>query len=363
MSSCRWCGAGTVVVLDLGDQPAADHFPRPTDPLPDPVTPLAMVLCPSCGLAQLKDDATVPDEPRGVEPRALREQADDAVARVSGSGLLPAGARVREFGSPHGGSWERLLTDRGLRPVGGSADVVLDVFGLMHAADQRAALAERVAAVAPGGLLLVQFHSLAAIIIHGTWNALRHGHFAYYSVPSLVRMAADVGFGAVAVWEFDLYGGTVLLAFRAGAEQAAEVAEVADRELAAGVRDLDRAGTLQTVADKPAVRRFLFAESQAGRTVLGYGAASRTAAVLVRAGVGPDLLAGVADASTAKQGRTLPVTRVPVMSPDDLVRARPDRVLLFVADLLPEVRAALPEVEATGGAWVLLEPDLRVVAP
>ena len=45
------------VVLDLGDQPAADHFPLASDPGPDPRHPLAMWWCADCGLAQLRDDA------------------------------------------------------------------------------------------------------------------------------------------------------------------------------------------------------------------------------------------------------------------------------------------------------------------
>ena len=44
------------------------------------------------------------------------------------------------------------------------ADVILDCFGMMHAADQSAALAERAARLAPGGVLLLQYHSLDTII-------------------------------------------------------------------------------------------------------------------------------------------------------------------------------------------------------
>ena len=39
--------------------------------------------------------------------------------------------------------------------------MVLDCFGMMHAADQFAALGERMTRVAPGGVLLPQYHSLA----------------------------------------------------------------------------------------------------------------------------------------------------------------------------------------------------------
>src|SRR6266567_1822506 len=143
---CRACrGSAGYLVLDLGEQPASDYFPRCGDPGPDPVYPLQMWLCSSCGLAQLVADPTTPAEPKATEPEALRVQAADAVDRVAGAGLLPAGARVAEYGSPHGGSWSGLLARRGLVPApgGGPADVVLDCFGLMHSADQSAALAQR----------------------------------------------------------------------------------------------------------------------------------------------------------------------------------------------------------------------------
>ena len=43
--------------------------------------------------------------------------------------------------------------------------------------------------------------------------------------------------------------------------------------------------------------------------------------------------------------------------------ARPDRVLLFVPDLLPEVRRAMPEVEDNGGRWVVMDPMPREIEP
>src|SRR5262249_16608558 len=150
------------IVLDLGEQPACDYFPKYDQPGPDPVYPLQMWLCAGCGLAQLLTDPTVPEEPRGAEPAALVAQAEDAGGRVGTAGLLPAGARVAEYGSPHGGSWLGLLTAQGLTPVdAGQADVIVDCFGMMHAADQAAAIAERAARLAPGGTLLLQYHSLA----------------------------------------------------------------------------------------------------------------------------------------------------------------------------------------------------------
>ena len=191
--ACRACRRTSgQLVLDLGEQPACDYFPAADDPGPDPVYPLQMWLCSSCGLAQLVADPTVPEEPRGAEPAALVGQAADAVDRVAGGRPAAHGARVPEYGSPHGGSWLDLLAEPRPAPVpdGASADVILDCFGLMHAPDQAAALAERAARLAPGGVLLLQYHALDTIVRLGQWNALRHGHYAYYSATALAAMLA-----------------------------------------------------------------------------------------------------------------------------------------------------------------------------
>jgi C-methyltransferase C-terminal domain/Putative zinc binding domain len=359
---CRSCrGTRGEVVLDLGEQPAADHFPVVDEPGPDPTYPLQMWLCAGCGLAQLLVDPTVPEEPRGAEPVALVEQATDAVERVAAAGWLPADARAAEYGSPHGGSWASLLAGRGLVPVGNGeeADVVLDCFGLMHGADQAAALAERAARVTPGGVLLLQYHSLATIMRLGQWNSLRHGHYAYYSTPALTRMLDAVGFVPRQAWRFDLYGGTMLLAATRGDDGGPDpsVSDLLAEEMALGVEDPARVRALQdaAVSRADALHRWLVDQKAAGCSVFGYGAASRAVALLCRAGVNRSLLPGVADASPAKHGRRMPATDIPVIAPAALLAARPDAVAVFLPDLLPELRVGLPEVEAAGGRWVDVE--------
>jgi hypothetical protein len=361
---CRACGqsAGNLV-LDLGEQPACDYFPRFEDPGPDPLYPLQMWLCSSCGLAQLLADPSVPEEPKGTEPAALVAQAVDAVARVTEAGLLPERGVVAEYGSPHGGSWLEPLTNRGLAAArrGQRADVIIDCFGLMHAADQGGALAERAARIAPGGLLLLQYHSLGTILRRGQWNALRHGHYAYYSTAALTVMLAAVGMRPITAWSFELYGGTVLLAASRDADARAKPDAVVGSLLAgdahAGVRDPRAFSDLQhkVLTSARALHDWLLAERSAGSAVVGYGAASRAVALLREARVDRALLPAVVDASPAKQGLRMPGTDIPVVGPAHLAERRPDAVLVLVADLMAEVRRAFPEVEAAGGRWVAVD--------
>jgi C-methyltransferase C-terminal domain/Putative zinc binding domain/Methyltransferase domain len=357
---CRACReAAGHLVLDLGEQPACDYFPLADAPGPDPAYPLQMWLCSGCGLAQLLADPTVPEEPKGAEPAALVAQAADAVDQLGRAGLLPAQGTVAEYGSPHGGSWLGLLTRRKLALAGKQtpADVIVDCFGLMHAADQSAALAGRAARLAPGGVLLLQYHALSTIIRRGQWNALRHGHYAYYSTTALAAMLAAAGLSPRAAWRFELYGGTVLLSATRNGAPDETVRSLLDDDAVVGVRDPSVLRGLQRDAQVRAkrLRGWLTEQRTAGRTVLGYGAASRAVALLLAAELDRSLLPAVVDASPAKTGLRMPGTDIPVVSPAELAARAPDAVAVFVPDLMAEVRAAYPEVEAAGGRWVDVE--------
>jgi hypothetical protein len=354
MRGCRGCdNAYLHRVLDLGKVPAADYFPAAAEPVSaaESAHPLAMELCVACGLAQLADDDTVADEPRGVEPQALRDQAVDALRCVADAGWL-RGTTAREFGSPHGGTWLPLLSERGYSESE-HASLVLDCFGIMHEPDQRAAFKARAAATAQDGVLLLQFHSLTAILKQGQWNALRHGHFAYYSLTALTRLLRAAGMSVATAWEFDLYGGTVMVAAVHGqVAPDARVRELLRYEAQYGVTEPEVVARLQQATDNHAagLRDWLDTHARAGRRVYGYGAASRTVALLSIAEIDTRRLIAIADASPAKQGRRMPGTDVAIISPEQLIADQPDHVLLTLPDLYDEIRERYPQLD---GRWVI----------
>jgi C-methyltransferase-like protein/putative zinc binding protein len=357
MASCRWCGSEPgETVLDLGLQPACDDFLQLGDP-PAAVHPLRLWACDGCGLVQLPDRSPAPQEPRAVEPAALTAHARDSVAWALSQGLLVPGTSAREFGSPHGGSWAELLATAGLDvrddDGAGPVDVVIDVFGLMHEDDQREGLGRRVAGLAAGGLLALVFPPLETVVEQRQWNAVRHGHHAYPSTAVAARQLAELGLTVVASVLHPLYGGTRLLVARPGDAVPPDAAPVPLPD------DVPRAALTalaeSVAAGVAALRAHLQQAATEGRRVIGYGAASRAVPLLVAAGIGPELLPAVADASPAKQGRLIPGVGLPVVGPDELVAAHPDEVLLFLPDLMDEVRSALPEVERSGACWRSVE--------
>ncbi len=109
--------------------------------------------------------------------------------------------------------------------------------------------------------------------------------------------------------------------------------------------------------------RFLLDCKRLGKRVAGYGAAAKGNTLLNFAGVRPDLLPYVVDASPHKQGRFLPGSRIPVHAPQHLLQDRPDFVLILPWNLREEIAGQLEAVRGWAGRFVTAVPELRVAKP
>ena len=348
-----------MIVLDLGAQPSPRHWPLPTDPLPDPTHALAMRLCRGCGLAQLDADDTTEPEVPVPEPQAVVDQARQAVADLERLGHLAGRATVVEFGSPHGGSWLPLLD---LTPTDGPADLVVDSFGLMHERDLPAVLARHAEALAGDGLAVFLIQPLGDIVAQHTWTALRHGHHGYFTLTSLRTALGTVGLTPVSVLRYDLYGGVAVVLASRGGEPDAGLLAAYDDEARRGLSTPEGLACLADAvsASTNQLRSYLEGHRAAGTRLFAYGAASKAVAELAMMGEAAGAILAVGDASPAKQGRCMPGSRVPVISPAELITANPEEVLLLLPDLHDELLATHPQLT---GRITMLGTDVPQTSP
>ncbi len=96
-------------------------------------------------------------------------------------------------------------------------------------------------------------------------------------------------------------------------------------------------------------------------SVAGYGAAAKGNTLLNAAGVGDGDITVVADGSGEKQGRLLPGSRIPVVHPDALAGAGPDRVLILPWNIAPEVVPMLGRLTPDATPWRAM-PEMRNLA-
>ncbi|HEU4948721.1 MAG TPA: class I SAM-dependent methyltransferase [Kribbella sp.] len=353
---CRGCGSGDVVkVVDLGAQPCADYFPPVETTVEDPRWPLELWLCQTCTLAQLGPvEPQLPELPLAVESATSLAHAEASVKELLRDHPELTGATVHEFASHHGGSWLDHLRAVGCRTVADSerADLVVDVHGIAHEQAIGDTLRVRAERLAPGGLLVLEFHHLLPLFLGNQFDTIRHGHWSYLSLGAVSRLATIHGLVVVSVRRVDLFGGSLQVMLRhetAGIGADDSVREVLSEEAAARIDDAAQLATLHehAVRSAAALHDCLAEHKANGRTVLGYGAPSKAPVLLDLSGVGPDLLAFTVDAAPGKHGRRIPGAGVPIRPIADLRAARPDIVLVLTWDIVDEV---ISQLEA-GGGW------------
>lgn len=216
------------------------------------------------------------------------------------------------------------------------------------------------------GVFTCEFPHLYRLITERQFDTVYHEHFSYLSFMTTVEIFAKAGLRVFDVEEIGTHGGSLRVSScRADSTSHPtnpRVTALMERERAAGMFSRDFYHGLQSAAEKikDELLLFLVNSKTSGHRVLGYGAAAKGNTLLNFAGVKPDLLPSVADRSTFKQGRFLPGTRIPIVSPEDLVASGPTRVLVLAWNLRTEVAAELRALGLTNCELYTAIPQLEM---
>jgi len=178
---------------------------------------------------------------------------------------------------------------------------------LAHVPDINDFVAGIAAALAPDGVATLEFPHLLQLVAQRQFDTVYHEHFSYFSLHTVQRIFARHGLRIWDVEELPTHGGSLRLwACRDGARhgQNAAVAALLAREADAGMTAMDFYRGFQPLADaiKNDFLAFLLECKRNGKRVAAYGAAAKGNTLLNYAGVRPDLLPFVVDASPHKQG-------------------------------------------------------------
>jgi hypothetical protein len=114
-------------------------------------------------------------------------------------------------------------------------------------------------------------------------------------------------------------------------------------------------------AVRDSFRGFLAAEKTARRKLCAYGAAAKGNTFLNYCGTTTDDIVAVFDASPAKQGRFLPGSHLPILSPGSVREVRPDDLLILPWNLKDEIMGQMAFIRDWGGRFVTASPETQVV--
>jgi SAM-dependent methyltransferase len=253
-----------------------------------------------------------------------------------------------------------------LRNEGRTADLIVGNNVLAHVPDVHDFVEGLRMALAPGGVVTMEFPHLLRLIERREFDTIYHEHFSYYSLRVVERLFGEHGLRIHDVDELPTHGGSVRIHARhttEAAEQAPAVARVRSAEAAAGLDALDtytRFG--ESVREtKRALLEFLIRAKRDGASVVAYGAAAKGTTLLNYCGIGTDFVDYVVDRSPHKQGRLLPGTGLPIHPPERVAESRPDYLLLLAWNLRDEIMEQMASVKSFGCRFVVPVPEVEVI--
>ena len=404
---CRFCDTSLQdVFLDLGSAPPSNAFLRAKDlNAAESWFPLRLYTCAHCHLVQVdevqKHDALFSGDYVYFSSysRSWLAHAERYVARASERFGLGPGSLVMEIASNDGyllqyakargipcvgieptASTAAAARERGIETIKRffglpfaqefaasrrKADLVVANNVLAHVPDLNDFVAGLAAVLAAGGTVTIEFPHLLQLVAQHQFDTVYHEHFSYFSFHTVQRILTYHGLRVWDVEELATHGGSLRLwACHDGAahRETPAVAGLLAKEATAGMLDMDFYRGFQHVADtvKNDFLTFLLDCKRSGKQVVGYGAAAKGNTLLNYAGVRPDLLGYVVDASPHKQGRNLPGSRIPVVAENKLGETRPDFVVILPWNLREEISEQLDYIREWGGKFVTAVPNLVV---
>jgi SAM-dependent methyltransferase len=284
----------------------------------------------------------------GIEPTASTAAAAEEMG-------IPV---IREFFS------EQLA--RKIAADGNQADLVVGNNVFAHVPDINDFARGLKAVLKPEGTITLEFPHLMQLIKYAQFDTVYHEHFSYLSLYAVKHVFEMAGLRLQDVEVLFTHGGS-LRVYACHAEDERSTSQIVEKlleeEAHFGLQGLKLFEQFQARADriKDDLLQFLLEQKRQGKRVVAYGAAAKGNTLLNYAGVKRDLLPFVCDAATAKQGKFMPGSHIPIVSPSALARARPDYVLILPWNIADEVKKQNAQLVEMGAQFVTAVPKLEIL--
>jgi len=406
--NCRHCeNPLTHTFLDLGFAPPSNAYLKEDQlSLPEKYYPLKIMICEECWLAQTEDYAQA-DELFSADYAYFSSTSSSwlrhAMAyfkKMTAKLNLSNESFVIEVASNDGyllkNFVEAGIPCLGIEPTASTAEaaeklgipVLREFFGVQvakklttenrkadliignnvyaHVPDINDFTAGLKEALKKGGTITLEFPHLMQLIENNQFDTVYHEHFSYLSLHAVSRIFHKAGLRIFDLEELPTHGGSLRI-FGCHADDQRPtlkaVKEISKNEVGAGLMHLETYTSFQSRADlvKYDLMDFLIKQKRAGNKVVAYGAAAKGNTLLNYAGVKPDLLSFVCDASVAKQNKFMPGSHIPILPPAALIEGNADYIIILPWNISSEVIENYKNLLKKGAKFVVAVPSLQIL--
>ena len=399
-SICRGCQSNNLIdVLDLGSHPLpAEYGLRPEDVLE--TFPLQLKLCRDCGLGQIGEyvfperifHETYPylSSASSTWVQHAAKYASEMVPKLS----LNKDSLVIELASNDGYLLQQFaekgIPVLGIEPTANTAKIaeakgiptIVEFFGtslaeeLIHKHGKPDLIvANNVYAHVPdlddftqglsklcgeNTVITIENPTFLKLLSNNLFDTIYHEHYSYLSAHAVSKLASRHGMNLFHVDTLETHGGSIRYWLGKSQDIHESVSDKLQEELQIGLFDPDFSQSFASRARKSIsdFRDWLEARKVSQDVVVAYGAAHKGNTFLNSVGAASKYIQYVVDASFEKQGKYLPGSQIPVLSPSDLASANPTDVVILPWNIAEELASNISNLAPKARIWVA-QPKLR----
>lgn len=407
ISACRSCNSKNLItILQLGETPLANALLLEDDLEKVEIKfPLELVFCENCALVQITETVhpeilfrdyvyfssfsdTVVNNGKNIAERMIIERnlcgKNLAVEIASNDGYLlqfykKAGipvlgiepalniARVAmEHGIPTISEFFNEELAKKMRDNGQLADVFHANNVLAHVADLNGVVAGMQILLKEEGVGVIEFPYVKDMIDGVEFDTIYHEHLCYYSLYSVSNLFEKHGMKIIDVERLPIHGGSLRIFVSKDNffhKVSNNVINLLEEERYWGVDSFDFYEKFGEKVEnlRKSLLDYLKEIKSSGKKIAGYGASAKGSTLLNTFGIGSETLDFVVDRSTVKQGMYTPGTKIPILNPIELIKRKPDFVLLLTWNFSEEILQQQSQYRELGGKFIIPIPYLKTV--
>jgi SAM-dependent methyltransferase len=217
----------------------------------------------------------------------------------------------------------------------------------------------------PGGTITLEFPHLLKLIEQSQFDTIYHEHYSYLSLIAVIRIFETVGLRIWHVEELDTHGGSLRVF---GCHQNDDrsdkhsVQKIIDAEITQGLKDLNTYKSFQKHVEKikDDLISFLIEQKRKSIKIAAYGAAAKGNTLLNYAGIKQDLLPFVFDAAESKQGKFLPGSHIPILSPEKISEFEIDYLFVLPWNIKTEIMQSIANLFKSPVKFLTVIPQICI---
>lgn len=246
----------------------------------------------------------------------------------------------------------------------GKADLITATNVFAHVDDIKEFLLSTKILLAHNGVLVLEFPYLINFIEGMEFDTIYFEHLSYISVSSLHSLAEETHMRIVDVEKQNIHGGTirVTLAKEESKIQTAEsVFNFIKEESMAGYGAIDKYKKW-ALSVKEVINNFstqILDLKQKGYKIAAFGASAKGNTLLNCSGMNTDIIEYIADETPEKIGKFSPMTGIPIVNKQQLIKDPPDYLIILSWNFSKEIIAKARKIYK--GKYIIPIPSFKVV--